>query len=262
MLQPHLTLLYFPTAVALGALHAIEPGHAKTLTAAYLIGIKGTKRDAVLLGLSVALTHSLVVIGLSVIALWVGREAFTDQATRGLQTVSAAVVMLLGTWMLWRRWPARRLLANDHPHHHYSDDQPHDHPHQHTHDHSDHSLDEDEHARQHAATLPGYVHRGERPTSGQIMAFGAAGGMIPCPASVTVMLLALSVGQVGLGLFTVFGFSLGLALTLVGIGLLIVASLNRLGEAHRFGWLSRRAPLISAAVVVLSGLFALVLANS
>lgn len=56
------TWLYFPTALALGALHALEPGHAKTLTAAYLIGIKGTKRDAFLLGLSVASTHSVVVV--------------------------------------------------------------------------------------------------------------------------------------------------------------------------------------------------------
>jgi ABC-type nickel/cobalt efflux system permease component RcnA len=127
------------------------------------------------------------------------------------------------------------------------------------HDHSAHDPDEDEHARRHAATLSEYVQRGERPTSGQIMAFGAAGGMIPCPASVTVMLLALSVGQVGLGLFTVCGFSLGLALTLVGIGLLVVAGLNRLGGTHRFSWLSRHAPLISAGVVILSGLAALLL---
>ena len=258
MIQPNLTLLYFPTAVALGALHAIEPGHAKTLTAAYLIGIKGTKRDAVLLGLSVALTHSLVVIGLSVLALWIGREAFTDQATRWLQTVSGAVVIALGTWMLWRRWPSRPARAHDHPH-------PHDHAHHHdhadpqSHHHSHHDLEEDEHARQHAATLPDYVQRGERPTPAQIMAFGAAGGMIPCPASVTVMLLALSVGEVGLGLFTVLGFSLGLALTLVGIGLLVVAGLNRLGQTGRFSWFSRHAPMISAGVVILSGLAALLL---
>jgi len=256
--EADLTLLYFPTAVALGALHAIEPGHSKTLTAAYLIGIKGTRRDAVLLGLSVALTHSLVVIGLSVAALWIGREAFTDQATRWLQTGSGLVVVALGIWMFWRRWPSQRALSHDRPHAH-DHAHTHDHAHPHSHEHSPHDLDEDEHAREHAATLPQYVQRGVRPTSVQIMAFGAAGGMIPCPASVTVMLLAISIGQVGLGLFTVFGFSIGLALTLVGVGLLVVAGLNRLGETRHFRWFSRHAPLVSAGVVILSGLAALML---
>jgi len=126
----------------------------------------------------------------------------------------------------------------------------------------DHGLDADElaHARAHAATLPDYVQRGERPTIGQILAFGAAGGMVPCPAAVTVMLLAISVNRTGNGLMIVLGFSIGLAITLVGIGLAVVMGLNALGSRGRFGWLSRRAPGISAAVVVLSGVAALIIA--
>lgn len=118
---------------------------------------------------------------------------------------------------------------------------------------------EDEHARAHAASLPDYVQRGERPTVLQIMAFGAAGGMIPCPASITVMLLALSIGKAHLGMLMVLGFSLGLAITLVGMGLLVVAGISKLASSGRLGWLSRRAPLISAAMVIASGLFALVI---
>ena len=68
-MDPSVSLLYLPTAIALGALHALEPGHAKTLTAAYLIGVKGTRRDAILLGLSVTATHSILVIALSMAAL-------------------------------------------------------------------------------------------------------------------------------------------------------------------------------------------------
>ena len=98
-----LSWVYFPTALALGALHALEPGHAKTLTAAYLIGIKGTKRDALLLGLSVALTHSLVVIGISVAALWIGKETFTQDVTHWLQIGSGIIVIILGVWMLIKR---------------------------------------------------------------------------------------------------------------------------------------------------------------
>ena len=98
-------------------------------------------------------------------------------------------------------------------------------------------MDADElaHARAHAATLPDYVQRGERPTIGQIVAFGAAGGLVPCPAAVTVMLLAISVNRTGNGLIMVLGFSIGLALTLVGIGLAVVMGLNALGSQGRFG---------------------------
>lgn len=99
---------------------------------------------------------------------------------------------------------------------------------------------------------------GERPTAFQIMALGAAGGMIPCPASITVMLLALSVGQTGFGLLTVLGFSLGLAIALVGVGMAIVAGLSRLQSTGRLAWITRQSPLLSAALVMLSGLAAIV----
>jgi nickel/cobalt exporter len=348
------------SAVALGALHALEPGHAKTLTAAYLIGTRGTKRDAVLLGLSVAFTHSIVVIVLAVLGVWAGREAFTDEAMHWLQVVSGAIVAVLGCYLLYRRWPRAHHQhpghghAHPHPLHHapepfrFSGDtaagtlaivdapdgerfrlelsstvplsgavvrimrphnlveehvlarqpdgawvsekapeephefdalleletggqrqelafrmvEPEDHHHGgHAHAH-DHGLDADElaHARAHAATLPDYVQSGERPTIGQIVAFGAAGGLVPCPAAVTVMLLAISVNRAGNGLLMVLGFSTGLAITLVGIGLAVVMGLNALGSRGQFGWLSRRAPAISAAVVVLSGVAALLFA--
>lgn len=282
-MESALTLVYFPTALLLGALHALEPGHAKTLTAAYLIGIKGTKRDAVLLGISVAGTHSIVVIALAALALWVGREAFADRAMYWLQVGSGAIVIVLGAWMLWKRWP-RRLKnrgqvdcaradndgdchSHDHDHdhghhgHHHHDHHGHaDHHHQHHHhDHDD--MDEDEHARAHAATLPEYAKRGERPGILQILAFGAAGGMIPCPASVTVMLLALSIGKAAMGMLTVLGFSIGLALALVGIGVAVVISVNALGKNSRLTWVSKYAPAVSAGVVLLSGSMAIAFAQ-
>jgi nickel/cobalt exporter len=337
-------IVYFPAAVALGALHALEPGHAKALTAAYLIGIKGTKRDSVILGLSVAATHSLVVIGISALGLWLGNEAFTGQATEWLERGSGIVAIAIGSWMLWRRLALQR---KDHDHHHHApepvlvagnslnglleivdtplgermrftcnqsplDDEfyveidrnhgrterlslarspenpniflsttvpgePHefsarfiansvgysisfsmkepDGLHEHAH------MDDVAHAQAHAATLPEYVKNGERPSLGQIIGFGAAGGMIPCPASITVMLLALSTGKAGLGVFTVLGFSLGLALALVGVGVLIVTGLSKLSNTGRLSWLSSRAPVISASLVIVSGIFALLIAH-
>ncbi|MCZ7645985.1 MAG: nickel/cobalt efflux transporter [Planctomycetota bacterium] len=266
----NLSYVYLPSAVALGALHALEPGHAKTLTAAYLIGIKGTKWDAIVLGLSVAITHSIVVILLSAMGVLIGRETFTDHAMYWLQILSGVVVIGLGSWMLWRRLRRGRSFGMamngapvEHVHDHDGHGHAHAHPHGHDHSHElahvlDHSeLSDDEHARAHAADLPDYARRGERPTLGQIIAFGAAGGMIPCPASVTVMLLALSVSQAGMGLFLVLGFSVGLAMTLVLVGLAVVAGLSKLSSTGRFAWVTRQAPAISAGMVILSGVFAL-----
>lgn len=341
------TWMYFPTALMLGALHALEPGHAKTLTAAYLIGIKGTKKDALFLGLSVALTHSIVVIGISITALWISRETFTQDVTHWLQIGSGVLVVLLGAWLLVKRLIQMKKQAHHHPHGapepiHISNElisgkleiintpngermrflcdksdanlnlrviinrpddleilklnkfsqneflsdvapnEPHEfsaefeisvdskrevvpfemhEPHNH-HDENDHNLmSDDDHARAHAATIPEYAKKGERPTTWQIVTFGAAGGMIPCPASITVMLLALSIGKFGAGLFAVAGFSIGLAVTLVGIGLIVVAGLSKMQGSGRFHWVSSKAPIISATVVMLSGFAALIFAH-
>jgi nickel/cobalt exporter len=111
--------IYFPAAVLLGALHAMEPGHAKALTASYLIGIKGTKRDSVILGLSVATTHSIVVILISALGLWLGNEAFTGRATEWLETGSGLIAITIGCWMLWRRLFVTRVIKE---HHHHAPD--------------------------------------------------------------------------------------------------------------------------------------------
>lgn len=272
-----LSFFYFPAAMALGALHALEPGHAKALTASYLIGIRGTKRDSVILGLSVAATHSLVVILISAIGLWLGSEAFAGDATKWLERGSGIVAIAIGSWMLYRRLFVKRHLSHSHSHglspvHGQAsavanllqavdgklvmfqrvESRP-DHDHSH--------LDDEAHARAHAETLPEYVKSGERPSAWQIMCFGAAGGMIPCPASITVMLLALSTGRAAMGVFTVLGFSLGLALALVGVGVAIVSGLSKLAETGKLSWVTKQAPVVSAALVILSGCFALLVAH-
>ena len=127
--------------------------------------------------------------------------------------------------------------------------------------HSHGDLDEDAHARAHAAAMPSYVAGGERPSAGQVIAFGAAGGMIPCPASVTVMLLALSTGETFMGVISVLGFSLGLATALVGVGLVVVAGVSRLTAGGRLSWLSQRAPLMSASLVIATGVVALAMVH-
>lgn len=346
-----LSLLYLPTALGLGALHALEPGHSKTLIAAYLIGTKGTKWDAFLLGISAATTHSLIVIAIAVSALWLGKEVFTDQVSHWLQVGSGVIVILIGAWMLWRRWPRQK--PTGHAHHHGAPEpisitsdiaegtlsindtadgermrfvakrflpgsaivvhiareqgrvevldlspdgthagqftssvapaEPHEftaeailsvlgreerhpfamhEPEGHHHGHENHGdLDDDAHARAHAAAMPIYVEQGGRPSSLQVVAFGAAGGMIPCPASITVMLLALSAGQVAFGLLAVLCFSLGLAVTMVGIGMVVVAGFSQLAKTGRFSAVAKHAPLVSAVLVMGTGVAALAMAH-
>ena len=275
-----LSLIYFPSAVLLGALHALEPGHAKTLTAAYLIGTKGTKRDATILGLSVAATHTFVVVALCLVALFLGREAFTGEASYYLALGSSLIVIALGAWLLRKRLLALKRAssqgAHTHTEHHLAgaafknrrslmtpastlstpqiqglklvrekETQHHS---------DDHALlSDDEHARAHAAQMPSYVSRGERPTFFQIVAFGAAGGLVPCPAAISVMLLSLSLNQSGKGLLLVLGFGIGLAITLVGVGLLIVTGISRLTAGGRLSRLSTYAPVIAAVMVIISG---------
>lgn len=249
-----LSLVYLPSAVMLGALHALEPGHAKTLTAAYLIGIKGKARDALVLGVTVALTHSAVVLGLAAGAVWLGREAFTDIGIWYLSVISSTVVICLGSWLAYRRWPRQHHHHHDH---HHDEEGDHSHP-EHEHDHQ--HLDEDAHARAHQAALPEYVHRGERPTTLQIIGFGAAGGLVPCPAAVSVMLLALSVSQSARGMLLVAGFSVGLALTLAGLGMAVVFGLSSLEHTGLLSRFSRKAPIAAALLVVLSGIAGLCVA--
>lgn len=230
-----LSLLYVPAAVGLGALHALEPGHAKALTAAYLVGIRGTWREALALGLSAAIAHGAVVVALAATALWLGRAALADEGLRWLGLVSGSVVMLIGGWILWRRLR---------PHRHHD----HDHDHDHDQDHDDH----DDHGHSHA--LPEHATRGERVGMGQVVLFGITGGLLPCPASVSVMLLALTLGQVALGVTMVAAFSLGLALAFIGVGMAVVWGAAALGG--RFASISRHAPTISAVVLVVSGAIA------
>lgn len=222
-----LTYWYLPTALLLGALHALEPGHAKTLTASYLISIKGTVLDALFLGMAVAITHSILVIALAAVAIYASNELLTQTVTSTLEVTCAVAVIGIGGLMLLRRMRERKHACCHH----------------------------DEHGHDHA--MPDYAQRGERPSFGQIIAFGAVGGMVPCPASVSVMLLGLNAGKAGLGMLTVASFSVGLGAALVAVGVLVVAGFKSV-KARRYDALAKRLPAISAAIVIASGVFALV----
>src|SRR5215210_997938 len=90
--------LYLPFAVLLGALHGLEPGHSKTMMAAYIVAIRGTVTQAVILGLSAALSHSLVVWVVALLGLSLGREILNEQVEGWLLVGSGVIVVAIAAW--------------------------------------------------------------------------------------------------------------------------------------------------------------------
>jgi len=227
--------LFLPSAIALGALHGLEPGHSKTVMAAFMIAVRGTLAQAVMLGLAATLSHTAVVWVVAMGGLYFGQRWSAQASEPYLQLISAALIAATALWMLWRTW--RVVLAHN------------DHGHGHGHDHVAGSLDS--HAQAHADDIARRF-KGREVTTGQIFVFGLTGGLIPCPASITVLLLCLQLKEVALGATLVLGFSVGLALTMVASG--AVAALAVRHAAKRwggFGHWADKAPLLSVGLMIL-----------
>jgi ABC-type nickel/cobalt efflux system permease component RcnA len=231
-LSPLLMAAGIGLSVLLGGLHALTPGHGKTLVAAYLIGSRGTVRHAVALGGIVTFTHTASVIAIGLLALLASRFLVPQVMVPLLETLSGLLVLYIGGQLIWSRW--RSYQAGESPH-------PHDHPHSHPHDHHDH--------HDHHHHLPDQI----RPRD--LLALGISGGIIPCPEALGIMLIAVGLNRIPLGLGLVVAFSFGLALVLIIIGILLVRArflLDRFGSGEG-GWQSW-LPLASAVIVTLLGL--------
>ncbi len=254
--------LYLPAAVLLGALHGLEPGHSKTMMAAYIVAIRGTVGQAVLLGLCAALSHSLVVWAVAMAGLTLGREILNSHFEAWLLIVSGVIVLGIAAWMLWRTgrslgwFHGRHAHGHDHHHDHAHDHGDHGHDH-HAHTHGDH---EDAHERAHADQIARQLAAsGGQVTTAQIALFGITGGLIPCPASITVLLICLQLGQLTLGAATVAAFSLGLAITMVSIGVAAAWGLRHASQRLTLSdGLLRHLPLASAGLVAVLGVLMLV----
>lgn len=284
LLQQGNSWLFVPSAVLLGALHGLEPGHSKTMMAAFIVAIRGTLAQAVLLGLSATASHTAVVWAVALAGLYFGRSWNTAATEPWLQLASAVLIVAVGAWMLWRtRQIGRERAAHGsghdaghghaHRHGHHRDDHHHDHRHDeprhplHTPAGRAHVLSDaqvleltaagyqDPHELAHAHEIRRrFAHR--HVTTAQIVVFGLTGGLIPCPASVTVLLLCLQLKKLTLGATLVLCFSVGLALTMVAAG--AVAALGVRHAARRFsgfGELARRAPYFSGALILVVGLY-------
>ncbi len=260
--------LYFPSAILLGALHGLEPGHSKTMMAAFIVAIRGSVKQAVLLGLAATLSHTAVVWLVAIGGMYLGQGLDAETTEPYFQLASAALIIAIALWMLWRTWRGEQMFrfAQSHDHHHHDHDHDHDHHHNHHHEH-DHGHPEpkglalslegyqDAHEQAHANDIRKRFTNREV-TTGQIIVFGLTGGLIPCPAAITVLLLCLQVKEVALGGLLVLCFSIGLAITLVTVG--AAAAIGARQASNRWPWLgtvARRAPYLSSVLIIGVGLY-------
>ena len=193
-------------AAGLGAMHALEPGHGKTLVAAYLVGSRGTAKHAVLLGVVVTAAHTAGVFLLGIVTLFASRYIVPEQLYPWLGAISGITVAALGVFMLLR------YVTNENGEHSHAPGQGHS-----------HGLLALFRRTESQGNGPGEVREMSGPVSfRELCTLGIMGGMIPCPAALVVLLSAFSLHRIAFGLFLITAFSVGLAAVLVTVGLLMV----------------------------------------
>ena len=270
-ITPLVALLGLLIAAGLGALHALSPGHGKTVVGAYLVGTRGTPRHAAFLGLTVTVTHTLGVFALGLVTLFAANYVNPERLMPVLALVSGGIVLVIGLSLFVRRLRAALAAKTgghaDHSHAHgghrhaHDDHHAHDHDHAHSHDHdsTDHA-----HGHAHAGAFEhshgGSTHThmppgadGSPVTWRSLLALGISGGLLPCPSALVVLLAAITLGRIGYGLALVVAFSIGLAATLTTIGLMFVYAGRFIERPMRASGLTRVLPVLSAAVIACLG---------
>jgi ABC-type nickel/cobalt efflux system permease component RcnA len=232
-------LIALAVAVGLGAFHALEPGHGKTLVAAYLVGSRGTAKHAFLLGLIVTAAHTAGVYLLGAVTLYASRYIVPEQLYPWLGVVSGVMIAALGLVLLVRRYLSSDDVRHAHDHypgHAHGAEGHHHHPHRHDHGHPHH-------------------HQGRQVSLRELLTLGISGGIVPCPAALVVLLSAVSLQRIGFGLLLIVAFSLGLAAVLIAVGLLMVYARQFMSRFHGEGRIvTRWLPLTSSAFIVLVGI--------
>lgn len=221
-----------------GAVHALSPGHGKTVVAAYLVGSRGTATHAIFLGATVTATHTIGVFALGFITLFASQYILPEKLYPWLGLASGLIVVGIGIFLMMQRFG---IFANP-PHHHDHSEGGHDHA-GHTHAHG---------GTPHSHVPPGA--NGEPVTWKSLFALGVSGGLLPCPSALVVLLSAISLHRIGFGLLLIVAFSIGLAAVLTSIGLLLVYARRYFERFRTDSPIIRLLPALSAAVIVIAGL--------
>jgi nickel/cobalt exporter len=235
-----MSVLFLLTAafisMGLGSLHALEPGHGKTIVAAYLVGSRGTARHALLLGLIVTAAHTASVFALGAITLYASRYILPEQLYPWLGVMSGITIAALGGYIFLRRWTGEEM-----EHAHTAGEM------------HGHWFSYRKKRPEAEVTAPVVATR--KPVSmAQLFTLGITGGIIPCPAALVVLLSALALHRVNFGLFLIVCFSMGLAAVLIGFGLLMVYARRFMSRLQIDGpWTKRWLPVASAGFMTILG---------
>ena len=274
----HVNIMLYAGAIVLGAFHALEPGHGKTLIGAYMIGTRGRAVDGIILGLVVTITHTFSVIILGIVATLLSKTYSDASLHNWLGLFSAALIFITGLWMLKTRLSGGtghshvHLFGTGHDHGDHCHPHPHDHDHDHEHDHEHdhahphaHSHDPHDHGEGHAHPHPhdhGHPHPHDHDHDHdlargcnlrQLLLLGISGGIVPCPAGIATLLAAIAAGRIAQGLIVTIFFSLGLGLVMMSIGMLL-SQAGRLTEKISDNLeLGRRLGLASAGIITVLG---------
>lgn len=227
-------------AIGLGGLHALEPGHGKTIVAAYLVGSKGTARHAVLLGIIVTVSHTIGVFALGAITLYASRYIVPEQLYPWLGALSGITIAGLGCYMLLRRLTG---TATDHSH---APGEAHG-----------HWMFWKRASNQDADATPAPTNPApaQSVSMTQLFTLGITGGIIPCPAALIVLLSAFALHRIGLGFFLIVAFSIGLAAVLISFGMAMVYARRFMSRLQVDGPLTKRwLPCASSAFITVLGL--------
>ena len=226
-------LVLFALSFALGALHGLEPGHSKTMMAAFIIAVRGTVGQAAILGLSAALSHTAIVWLLALAALFWGDELIGEKTEPYFMIGSGGLIVGVALWVFYAARPKPSTTR-----------------------HGGHSHGgEGDHTKAHAVTIETRFVDGKA-TTGQVVLFGLSGGLLPCAAAVTVLILCLHIKKTALGVGLVAAFSVGLAVVLVAVGTAAALGAGALRQrSQRFDdWLAK-APYISSLIIAALGIY-------
>lgn len=355
LLQQGNAWFFIPSAILLGALHGLEPGHSKTMMAAFIVAIRGTVRQAAMLALAATLSHTAVVWLIAFGGMYISRKFTAESAEPWLQVVSAIIILGTAFWMFWRTWRGERnwleVMHENEVYHHnetrqidtrsgrielsifeegqlphwrlctldgqkwlsnevslviqrdncffqvfdFSDrdgylesilpiPEPHcfkvclslnrcgqkhdydlvfyEHEHEHEHEHSALAgldINSKEYQDAHELAHANDIKRrfvGREVTNWQILLFGLTGGLIPCPAAITVLLICIQLKAITLGATLVICFSIGLAITLVTVGVGAALSMRHIAKRWKgFNTIAKRAPYFSSVLIACVGIY-------
>lgn len=281
-------LLYLISSFWIGAVHAATPGHGKTIAAAYIVGARGKPVDALILGVFVTLSHTSGIVLVGILAS-IGMPGMVPQRIEAwLALITGILVILIGAWTLWTQRemimqlqgvPPAQPHGHDHavdlapasegsghaamhfrPHTHTGDDA-HTHSHDHAHD-AGHSHAHGAHGHHHDEGGShshgwGFKHTHDlklattnRPSLLVLIGLGIAGGLLPDPAALGILLNLLAQGKVMLGLGTVVVFSIGFAGTLVIVGVIAAKVGQKILDWLAGAWAMRMQVATSLLIVI------------